>query len=109
MSLLAPVEISPGTASPHPAAQQRHDLIFHILLGEVGPVLLRQGDGHAAGLASGDDADLGDGVVVRQGVHHHRMARLVIGGQLPLVLRITRLFFSGPAITLISASFRSPW
>ena len=69
-----------------PAPQQRHDLVLHVPSGEVGAVLLRQGDGHAAGLSPGDDADLAHRVVIRQGVHHHGVPRLVVGRQLPLVL-----------------------
>ncbi len=50
-------------------------------------VLLRQGNGHAAGLPPGHNGDLGNGVLIGQGVHDHSMARLVEGRQLPLMLR----------------------
>ena len=69
----------------HPAPQKGHDPVFHIPLGEEGPVLLRQGDGHAPRLPPGNNGDLVHRVVFRQGLHHHGVARLVPGGQLPLV------------------------
>ena len=42
---------------------------------------LRQGDGHAAGLAPGDDGDLMHRVLGGQLVDDHGVARLVIGGE----------------------------
>ena len=69
------------------AAQQRHDLLGHIRLGAVGTILLRQEDGHAAGLSAGHDGDLMHRVVVGQRVDDHGVTRLVIGRQLPLDLR----------------------
>ena len=71
----------------HAAAQQTHDLVLHIVLGEVGTVLLRQRNGHAARLPPWDNGDLAHRVLPRQSVHHNGMARLVIGSQLPLMLR----------------------
>ena len=62
------------------AAQQGHDLLDHVLPAEIGAILVRQGDGHAAGLTAGHDGDLMHRVVLGQGPHHHGVARLVIGG-----------------------------
>ena len=89
-------DVAQHQALRHPAAEKGGDLILQIALGEVGAVLLRQGDGHAAGLAPGNDGDLAHGVVVGQAVHHDGMARLVIGRQLPLVLGDDAAVLLGP-------------
>ena len=69
----------------HPAPQQGYNPVLQIALGEEAPVLLRQGDGHASRLAPGDDGNLIYRVVLRQGLHDHGVARLVPGGELPLM------------------------
>ena len=68
------------------AAQQAGHSVQHIAAGQVGTVLLRQVDGHAAGLTAGDDGDLMYGVQVRQGLHDHGVTGLVIGSEPTLSL-----------------------
>src|SRR5699024_11392502 len=69
----------------HTAAQAGDDVLKHLALGDVGAVLLRQVHGVAAGLAAGDDGDLVGAGVVRAVEDRHRVARLVVGGQLFLL------------------------
>ena len=68
-------------------AEERDDLLLHVALGLVGVVLVGQRNGHTARVSARNDGDAVDGLVRRQRVHHDGMARLVIGGQFPLVLR----------------------
>ena len=70
-----------------PAAQEGHDLVLHVSLGQVRAVLLRQADGHAAGLSPGNDGDLMHRVLARQIVHHYGVAGLMEGCELTLLLR----------------------
>ncbi len=67
-------------------AEERDDLLLHVALGLIGAVLVRQRDGHAARASARDDGDAVDRLVRGQRVHHDGVPRLVIGGQLPLVL-----------------------
>ena len=78
------------------AAQQRDNLAEQIRPGEVRPVLVGQGDGHAARLSARDDRDLVDRVVVGQSVHHDGVARLVIRRQAALMLRNDAAVLLGP-------------
>ena len=70
----------------HPAAQTAGDLLCQLLFGLIGLILIGQGDGHTARLPPGDDGDLMDRVGGGQLVDYHRVARLVVGSQLPGVL-----------------------
>ena len=87
----------------HPAAQADSDALLQLPLGQIGPVLPGQRDGHAARLSPGHDGDLVHGVLAVQLVDHHGVARLVIGGKLALVHGASPpgCCFSGPAMTLI--------
>lgn len=67
----------------HPAAQQSHDVLEQLVAGAEHLILLGQGDGHTAGLASGHDGDLMDRIMGGQGVHGDGVPGLVIGGELP--------------------------
>ena len=70
-------------------------------------VLSRQADRVAERLAAADDRDLVDRVAVGQQVADDRVAELVVGGDQRSFSLITRVFFSGPAITRMIPSSSS--
>ena len=69
----------------HTAAQAGHDVLEHLALGHIAAVLLRQIHGIAACLPTGDDSDLVHTGVVLAVEARHRMACLVVGGELFLL------------------------
>ena len=73
----------PGGAALDRAAQQGDDVLEQLVPRAEGAVFLGQGDGHAAGLTTGDDGDLMYRVMGRQGVHGDGVTGLVISGELP--------------------------
>ena len=79
-------DVPQGELLGHPAAQQGGDALGELLPGLEVPVLLGQADGHATRPAPGHNGDLVDRVGGLQGVAHHGVACLVVGGELPLPL-----------------------
>ena len=66
----------------HAAAQTGDDILKHLALGDVAAVFFGQVHGVAAGLAAGDNGNLMDAGVMLAVEARHRVARLVIGGEL---------------------------
>ena len=89
--LLQVVACAGGDIAQHqlfgaPSAQTDGDAVGEVLPGLEGEVLLRQGDGHAARHAPGDDGDLMDRVLAVQRVDDQRVPGFVIGCEIAFPL-----------------------
>ena len=67
--------------------QKGDDRLIHLVAGKIARIVGREADGHAARRTARDNGDLMHGVLRRQMVHGDGVARLMIGGQLPFMLR----------------------
>ena len=67
--------------------QEGDNRLIHLVAGKIARIVGREADGHAARRTARDNGDLMHGVLRRQMVHGDGVARLMIGGQLPFMLR----------------------
>ena len=79
----------------HPAAQQRDNLLIHLIPGQVGGIIPGETPGGAKGLAPGDDGDVPHRVMGGQVVHGNGVACLMDGRFLQILPGLDTALFRG--------------